>query len=99
MNSGELGEKLGVVESYAVGPYLSDDFDIGSTYVIRGYDGYRTYLYDPLHLEIDKAGVLVKHMVSFDNTDSNDPEAAEKIAEIHRRRIDEVPGLVARMRR
>ena len=54
----------------------------------------KKHLYDPLHLEIDKAGLpLVKNMVSFDITDSNDPKAAEKIADIHCRRIHEVPGL------
>jgi hypothetical protein len=95
----ELGEKLDVVASYVVGPDLSEEFDVGATYVIRGFDGYRTYLYDPLHLEIDKAGLpLVKNMVSFDITDSKDPQAMEKIADIHRRRIDEVPGLAELLR-
>jgi hypothetical protein len=95
----ELGRKLDVVESYVVGPDLSKEFDIGATYVLRGYDGYKTYLYDPLHLEIDKAGLpLVKTMVSFDITDSKDPQAMEKIAEIHRRRIQEVPGLAELLR-
>jgi hypothetical protein len=95
----ELGEKLSVVESYVVGTDLSEEFDVGATYVIRGYDGYKKYLYDPLHLEIDKAGLpLVKSMVSFDITDSQDPQAMEKIAEIHRRRIDEVPGLAELLR-
>ena len=95
----ELGEKLDVVESYVVGPDLSKEFDVGATYVLRGYDGYKKYLYDPLHLEIDKAGLpLVKTMVSFDITDSKDPQAMEKIAEIHRRRIEEVPGLAELLR-
>jgi hypothetical protein len=90
----ELGEKLPVVETYVVGTDLSKEFDIGATYVLRGYDGYKTYLYDPLHLEIDKAGLpFVKTMVSLEITDSKDPQAMEKIAEIHRRRIEEVPGL------
>jgi Stress responsive A/B Barrel Domain len=95
----ELGEKLDVVESYVVGPDLSPEFDIGATYVLRGYDGYKTYLYDPLHLEIDKAGLpLVKTMVSFDITDAKDPQAMAKIAEIYRRRIEEVPGLADLLR-
>jgi Stress responsive A/B Barrel Domain len=95
----ELGEKLDVVESFVVGPDLSPEFDVGATYVLRGYDGYKTYLYDPLHLEIDKAGLpLVKNMVSFDITDAKDPKAMDKIAEIHRRRIEEVPGLADLLR-
>jgi Stress responsive A/B Barrel Domain len=95
----QLGEKLDVVESYVVGPDLSEEYDVGATYVIRGYDGYRAYLYDSLHLEIDKAGLpLVQSMVSFDITDDLDPQAMAKIAEIHRRRIDEVPGLAELLR-
>jgi hypothetical protein len=95
----QLGEKLEVVESYVVGPDLSEEYDVGATYVIRGYDGYRAYLYDSLHLEIDKAGLpLVQSMVSFDITDDTDPQAMAKIAEIHRRRIDEVPGLAELLR-
>jgi hypothetical protein len=37
-----------VVERYVVGPDLSEEYDVGATCVIRGYDGYRAYLYDLL---------------------------------------------------
>lgn len=91
----ELGDKLDEVESYIIGADLAEDYDIGATYVLKGYDAYRIYLYDPLHLEIDRAGLpLVKNMVSFDITDAEHPEAAAaRIAQIHRDRINEVEGL------
>jgi hypothetical protein len=96
----ELGEKLDFVESFVVGPDLSDGYDIGATYVLHGYDEFRAYLYDPLHLEIDRAGLpLVANMESFDITDAADKAAAVRtIAEIHRNRINEVPGLAELLR-
>jgi hypothetical protein len=90
-----LGETRDVVDSYVLGPVLADGYDIGATYVLRGYDAYRDYLYHPIHLEIDRAGLpLVAGLESFDITDAEDKtEAAERIATIHRNRINEVPGL------
>jgi hypothetical protein len=91
----ELGETRDIVESYVLGPVLAGGYDIGATYVLAGYDAYRDYLYHPIHLEIDRAGLpLVAGMESFDITDAKDKaEAAERIATIHRNRIIEVPGL------
>jgi hypothetical protein len=91
----ELGDKLDVVESFVVGPVLAEGYDVGATYVLHGYHAFRTYMYDPLHLEIDRAGLpLVAGMESFDITDAPDKVvAAARISAIHRDRINDVPGL------
>ncbi|WP_081639578.1 Dabb family protein [Euryhalocaulis caribicus] len=91
----ELGEGLDVVQSFVVGPDLSEDYDIGATYVLVGYEAFRTYMYDPLHLQIDRNGLpLVQNMVSFDITDAEDKQEAQAaIARIHADRIEDVPGL------
>jgi hypothetical protein len=56
------------------------------------------YMNAPVHLETDAAGLpLVANFVSLDLTDDEDPAIAEKIADVHRRRLEtrpEILGLV-----
>jgi hypothetical protein len=91
----ELGEKVDGVDRFMVGSDLADDYDVSATYVLAGYDAYRTYLFDPVHLEIDRNGLpLVRNMVSFDVTDAEDAGAAQqRIAQLHKDRVEQVPGL------
>lgn len=40
-----------------VGADLSGEFDVSATFVVRGHDDFRTYLFDPLHIAVDRAGI------------------------------------------
>ncbi|OLT24713.1 stress responsive protein [Actinomadura sp. CNU-125] len=89
-----LGNELDVVESFVVGRDIGGEFDYGAVYALKTVDDYRTYMYDPLHREIDAAGLpLVSNMISADITDDDDPEIAEKIAKVHTDRFGDHPEL------
>lgn len=90
-----LGRELDVVESCLVGRDIGGEFDYGAVYVLKDVDAYRTYMYAPLHREIDAIGLpLIANMVSFDLTDDADPEIAEKIAKVHGDRFKDHPELL-----
>lgn len=89
-----MGEEISSVESYVVGQDISDDYELGATFMIRGVDGYREYMYSPIHLNVDRIGLpLVKNMISFDITDDDDPAFREKIDEIHRSRYEDMEDI------
>ncbi|RAY14067.1 Dabb family protein [Actinomadura craniellae] len=91
----ELGDKLDVVEYHLVGRDLSDDFEYGAIYALKDVDAYRTYMYDPLHRQIDSLGLpLVANMTSHDLTDDPDPEIDAKIAQVHSDRFTDHPELL-----
>ncbi|GAA2751795.1 Dabb family protein [Amnibacterium kyonggiense] len=90
------GEVIPSVRSYVVGPDVGGDFEWGAMYVLDDLDGYWEYLKAPAHRHTDEIGLpLVDRFVSFDITDSTDPTIHQKIAELHRRRYAEDPGLTA----
>ncbi|MDA0637225.1 Dabb family protein [Nonomuraea sp. MCN248] len=61
-----LGRELDVVEFWAVGHELGQDFDYGAMYALKDLAAYRAYLYAPLHREIDEIGLpLVDDMISM----------------------------------
>lgn len=78
-----------MVEDYIVGTDLSGEFDVSATFVVRGYDAFRTYLFDPLHIAVDMAGIpMAKNLELLDIVDTPNPqEAAERLAAIHRERF------------
>ncbi|TDD79508.1 Dabb family protein [Actinomadura darangshiensis] len=90
----ELGDKLDVVEYFMVGRDVGGEFQYGAMYAVKDIDAYRVYMYDPLHREIDSAGLpLVTNMVSMDLTDDPDPQIADKIDKVHRDRFKDHPEL------
>ncbi|TDD34640.1 hypothetical protein E1286_40610 [Nonomuraea terrae] len=66
-----------------------------AAYALKDIDAYRTYLYDPLHRQIDAIGLpLVANMISMDLTDDPDPEIGDKIAQVHSDRFTDHPELL-----
>ncbi|MEW2354100.1 Dabb family protein [Spirillospora sp. NPDC029432] len=91
----KLGDKLDVVEFFTVGRDFGGEFQYGALYALKDIDAYRTYMYDPLHREIDAAGLpLVTNMVSGDLTDDADPGIGDKIAKVHSDRFKDHPELL-----
>jgi hypothetical protein len=88
------GRVIPSVVSFVVGRDIGGEFEWGGTYVIEDLDGYWEYLKHPAHRRTDEIGLpLVDTFVSFDTTDDEDPEIAEKIAALHQRRYAEDPAL------
>jgi Stress responsive A/B Barrel Domain len=90
-----LGRELEVVEFWCVGRDYGGEFEYGAMYALPDIDAYRTYMYAPLHLETDAAGLpLVDNFVSQDLTDDEDPAIGDKIAEVHRNRFADHPEVL-----
>lgn len=88
------GRVIPEVVSFVVGRDIGGEFTWGGTYVIKDLDDYWAYLKHPAHRHTDEIGLpLVDKFVSFDTTDDEDPEVAEKIAALHQRRYEEDPAL------
>ncbi|MFD4460866.1 Dabb family protein [Nocardia sp. NPDC058480] len=82
------------IKARVVGPDFGGEFEYGAVSLIEDLEGYEEYMNHPAHLAMDRAGLpLVDKFVSFDITDDPDPEVGAKIAEIHRRRFDNVPDI------
>jgi hypothetical protein len=78
-----------------VGRDFGGEFQYGALYALKDIDAYRTYMYDPLHREIDAIGLpLVANMISMDLTDDDDPEIGDKIAKVHSDRFKDHPELL-----
>ncbi|MBO0832975.1 MAG: Dabb family protein [Actinobacteria bacterium] len=89
-----LGTELDVVEFYCVGHDIGGEFDLGAMYALKDLTAYRTYMFSPIHEEIDNAGLpLVSNQVSYDLTDDPDPQIDDKMAQVHRDRFAERPEL------
>jgi Stress responsive A/B Barrel Domain len=90
-----LGRELDVVESWVVGRDFGGEFEYGALYALPDIDAYRTYMYAPLHLETDAAGLpLVNNFVSQDLTDDPDPAIGDKIAQVHHDRFADHPEVL-----
>jgi hypothetical protein len=90
-----LGRELDVVEFWLVGRDFGGEFEYGALYALKDIDAYRTYMFAPLHRQIDEAGLpLVAKITSQDLTDDPDPQIGAKIAEVHAARLAGDPGLV-----
>ncbi|MFC5753654.1 Dabb family protein [Actinomadura rugatobispora] len=89
-----LGDELDAVEFFMVGRDFGGEFQYGAMYALKDVDAYRTYMYDPLHREIDAIGLpLVANMISMDLTDDEDPGIGDKIAQVHGDRFKDHPEL------
>ncbi|NDZ77413.1 Dabb family protein [Streptomyces sp. SID10853] len=88
------GESIDSVVRYVVGRDVGGAFEYGAVFVIEDLDGYGEYLMAPSHAHTDRIGLpLLETFVSYDTTDSDDPEIAEKIADLHARRYAGDPAL------
>ncbi|MGY6654800.1 Dabb family protein [Amycolatopsis sp. TRM77291] len=91
-----------VIKARVVGPDFGAQFDYGAVTVLEDIEAYEEYMNHPAHLEMDRLGLpLIDRFVSYDVTDDPDPEIGAKIADVHRRRFENVPdvaGLVAGLR-
>lgn len=96
---GEHIHAIPVIKARVVGPDFGGEFDYGAVTVLEDIEAYEHYMNHPAHLEMDRAGLpLIDTFVSYDITDDPDPEIGAKIADVHRRRFENVPdvaGLVA----
>ncbi|EYT82071.1 stress responsive protein [Streptomyces sp. Tu 6176] len=81
------GESIDAVVRYVVGRDVGGPFEYGAVFVLEDLDGYWEYLMAPSHAHTDRIGLpLLETFVSYDTTDSDDPDIARKIAELHERR-------------
>jgi Stress responsive A/B Barrel Domain len=90
-----MGREIEVVESWCVGRDVGGDFEYGAIYALSDIEAYKVYMNHPVHLDTDAAGLpLVSNFVSLDITDDEDPEIADKIAEVHRTRYENRPDIL-----
>ncbi len=90
-----LGRELDVVQGWCVGRDFGGEFEYRAQYALRDIKAYETYMYAPLHLELDAAGLpIVDQFVSLDLTDDEDPEIGGKIADVHSRRFQDHPEVL-----
>ncbi|MZD08013.1 Dabb family protein [Streptomyces sp. SID5785] len=88
------GEAIPAVVRYVVGRDIGGAFEYSAVFVLEDLDGYREYLAAPSHAHTDRIGLpLVESFVSYDTTDSDDPDIAGKIADLHARRYAGDPAL------
>lgn len=88
------GRVIDAVKQFVVGRDIGGEYEWGAVFVLEDLDGYWEYLKHPAHRRTDEIGLpLVDKFVSYDTTDDPDPEIAEKIAELHRRRYEQDPAL------
>lgn len=88
------GESIDAVIQYVVGRDVGGAFEYGAVFVLEDLDGYWEYLMAPSHAHTDRIGLpLLETFVSYDTTDSDDPDIADKIADLHARRYAGDPAL------
>ncbi|WP_327581483.1 Dabb family protein [Nonomuraea sp. NBC_00507] len=78
----DLMRKLGdidAVEFFVVGRDFGGEFHYGAMYALKDIDAYRTYMYDPLHRQIDAIGLpLAANMVSWISPTTPTPRSATR---------------------
>ncbi|MFD5284625.1 Dabb family protein [Streptomyces rubrogriseus] len=91
-----MGREIDAVTYWTVGRDVGGDFDYGAMFAVEDIEGYRAYMHAPLHRRVDEIGLpLVRHMVSHDLTDDEDPATGDRIRQIHAERFAGDPALVA----
>ncbi|OZM77517.1 Dabb family protein [Pseudonocardia sp. MH-G8] len=82
------------IEERIVGPDFGGEFEYGAVSVLADLESYEEYMNHPAHLAMDRVGLpLVDKFVSYDIVDDPDPEVGKQIADIHRRRFENVPDI------
>jgi hypothetical protein len=86
-----MGTEIDVVKSAVIGREHGGDYEYGAMWTFDDTADYRTFMYHPLHLEVDRVGLqLVEKMLSHDITDDPDPQRVfSEIDRIHRERFAE----------
>ncbi|CAM5397930.1 stress responsive protein [Streptomyces spiroverticillatus] len=88
------GASIDAVVRYVVGKDVGGEFEYGAVFVLKDLDGYWEYLTAPSHAHTDRIGLpLLESFVSYDTTDEDDPDIAQKIAALHTRRYTADPAL------
>lgn len=94
----QIGPETGV-RSGVFGRDFGGDFDFGAVSTIDDIDAYETMMNHPSHLAMDRIGLpLVRRFHSIDVTDDPDPEIGRRIADVHRRRFEAHPDILALVR-
>jgi Stress responsive A/B Barrel Domain len=89
----QAGEANPAVRSFVVGRELGGEFEWSAVYVVDDLDGYWQYLTHPAHVRSEMTGIeLTERFEAIDVTDSDDPEAGEKIARLQARHFQESPS-------
>jgi hypothetical protein len=88
-------QEIDVIQTQCVGADIGGEYEFGGMYALADIEAYETYMNAPWHLETDAAGLpLVSAFVSYDLTDDEDPDIADKIADVHRRRYENHPEVL-----
>lgn len=88
------GESIDAVVQCVVGRDVGGAFEYGAVFVLEDLDGYWEYLMVPSHAHTDRIGLpLLETFVSYDTTDSDDLDIADKTADLHARRYAGDPAL------
>jgi hypothetical protein len=88
------GCDIEAVTTSVVGPDLGGEYEWGAVFALEDLQGYWEYLVHPVHFESEKFGLpLIERFVSFDITDTEDPDIGEQIAQLHRRSYEQNPEL------
>jgi hypothetical protein len=88
------GREINAVQLFAVGRDFGGEFDYDAMYIMKDIEAYREYMLSPIHRKSDELGLpITDKFVSMDITDDADPAIGDKIAEIHRNRFENDPGL------
>jgi hypothetical protein len=84
------------VKSFVVGREFGGAFEYGAVYAVENLDDYWQYLEHPVHVHEELTGMeLIERFEVVDITDSDDPEIAEKIAELQVRHMEAHPDIAA----
>lgn len=90
----EHSNAIPVIKARVVGPDFGGEFEYGAVTVLEDIEDYEQYMNHPAHLAMDRTGLpLIDKFVSYDVTDDPDPEIGAKIADVHRRRFENVPDV------
>lgn len=96
--SGRITPDTGVTAG-VFGRDVGGGFDFGAVSTLDGIEAYETMMNHPAHLEMDRIGLpLVHRFHAIDITDDPDPEIGRAIADIHRRRFEAHPDILALVR-
>ncbi|GAB7039579.1 MULTISPECIES: Dabb family protein [Catenuloplanes] len=92
----EQGRSNPAIKSFIVGRDLGGDYSYSAVFVVEDLDGLYAYLTHPTTYRTDQLGLhLAERLEIFDVSDDDDPELNAKIQELHRRRNEDNPEILA----
>jgi hypothetical protein len=91
-----MAKAIPEVEFYCIGRDIGGEYEHGAMFALKDFAAYEAFLMHPEGKKTDLMGLpLVKDIAGFDLTDDDDPELAQKIADLHRTRFENDPELLA----